>query len=764
MFRDLLASLTLEEKASLCAGADMWHARGVERLGLPSWMMTDGPHGLRKQKPSGEGAGLFDSVPATCFPPAANLAATWNRDCLERVGRAVARECLAEDVGVILGPGVNIKRSPLCGRNFEYFSEDPLVAGELAAALIEGCQAEGVGTSLKHFAANNQEKYRLLSDSVVDERTLREIYLPAFEIAVRKAAPWTVMCAYNRVNGTYASENRWLLTEVLRDEWGFDGVLMTDWGACNDRVAGLEAGQDLEMPGPSHRHEKAIVEAVREGRLSEAVLDRTVERLLALASRVAMRRKEGFKADFDAHHRLAREVAAESVVLLKNENSFLPLEPKGKIAFIGEFAKKPRFQGGGSSHIEPTRLDDPWTEANNLGGFELIYAAGYSSKGDKPDPALIEEARKAAAAADRVVLFVGLTDRIESEGYDRTHLDLPEAHAALLEAVVGANPNVAVALSNGAPVAMPWLDRVPAVVEGYLGGQAAGGAMVDVLFGRVNPSGHLAETFPLRLEDTPAYLWYPGGRGMTEYREGVFVGYRHYETKKAPVLFPFGHGLSYTAFGFSNLRVPSGTVDGSKPVTVTVDVTNEGPVAGKIAVQLYVGDVERSVPRPEKELKAFEKVSLEPGERKTVSLTLDFRAWAFWSPERKAWTIEEGEFTVSVGASSADIRVSAPVAVRDFTAVPSFPDRDSILPEFRAFPVGAKFADILSAPFKASLGHLDPDSPEAKMAETMTEEIPLRAMLNFAAGSISEELTDAVIAVIRGERPESDLEGMKGWK
>ena len=496
--KDLLVQMTLEEKASFCSGRDFWHLKGIERLGIPSIMLTDGPHGLRKQTVSGERIDLNASVPATCFPTAAALAATWNRDLVYRVGQALAQECLAEKVAILLGPGANIKRSPLCGRNFEYFSEDPYLTGEMAKAHIQGVQSKGIGTALKHYAANNQESRRMSIDAIVDERALREIYLTGFEIAVRGAQPATVMCAYNRVNGTYCSEHRRLLTEILRDEWGYTGVVVSDWGAVNQRVKGLAAGLDLEMPGSRGQNDALLVKAIEAGELDETVLDRAVERLLTLTLRLTGVLKEDASYDRNAHHALARQVAGEAAVLLKNEGGILPLGAVGSIALIGAFAKTPRHQGAGSSQVKPTRLENLYDELVKLVGHEQTvgYADGYRLRGDTVDQALLGEACSVAAQAAVAIVCVGLPDSFEVEGVDRAHMRLPQSHDALVEAVAGVNPNVVVVLSNGSPVEMPWEDRVKGILEGYLGGQAGGGAIADILTGRVNPSGKLCRDFP----------------------------------------------------------------------------------------------------------------------------------------------------------------------------------------------------------------------------------------------------------------------------
>jgi beta-glucosidase len=745
MTRDLdkiVESMTLEEKASLCSGKDFWSTKAVERLGILSWIMTDGPHGLRKPGGSMDQVGLHDSINATCFPSGATFASTWNRELVQELGQALGRECKAAQVGVVLGPAVNIKRSPLCGRNFEYLSEDPYLAGEMAKSHIMGVQSQGVGTSMKHFAANNQEKLRLFIDAVVDERALREIYLPAFEIAVKEAQPWTVMCSYNKINGTYSSENPWLLTQVLKKEWGHTGIVVTDWGACNDRVAGLAAGNELEMPGSDGINDAEIVAAVKAGKLAEGVLDASVKRMLDVTFRVLDNLDPGATYEKAAHHALARRIAAEGMVLLKNEGQLLPIRGSKRVALIGAFAKKPRYQGGGSSHINPTRIDDAVEEAAKLAGpgCAIEYAAGYSLANDKIDAALLAEARKTAAAAEVAVLFIGLTDVLESEGFDRTGLGLPSSHLALLEEVLAVQKKVVVVLSNGAPVEMPWIDKVPSVLEGYLGGQAWGGAVADLLFGVESPSGKLAETFPVRIEDNPSFLNFPGEATKVEYREGLFVGYRYYDAVKLRPLFPFGHGLSYTTFEYSNLKVDKKKLRDTETVKVSVEVKNSGSVEGKEVVQLYVGDLEASVVRPPRELKGFVKVALQPGEKKTVSFALGKRAFAFWSPAHGDWTVETGEAEIAVGSSSADLRLREVVTV------------ESTAPDIRLWTLNSSFGDVIRHPLGSSLegkvrprlaatfGSLDPASPEALMVEAMIREMPLRNMIRMTKSMTKEEV------------------------
>lgn len=627
--KELISKMTLEEKAGVCSGLDFWHTKPVERLGVPSVMVSDGPHGLRKQDTAGDHLGINDSIKAVCMPAACATAASFDRELIAHMGEAIGDSCQHEELAVVLGPAVNIKRSPLCGRNFEYFSEDPYLAGEMSASYINGVQSRNVGTSIKHFAANNQEHRRMSSSSNVDERTLREIYFPAFEISVKKAQPWTVMCSYNRLNGTYASEHPWLLTDVLRGEWGFEGYVMSDWGAVSDRVAGVAAGMDLEMPGSGGINDKKIVEAVRSGKLDEAVVDQAVERILEITYRYLDNAKPETPWDQEADHQLSAQIAAECMVLLKNEG-VLPLSKEDDIAFIGEFAKKPRFQGGGSSHINSFKITSAMDAAE---GLKVSYAQGYSVDKDEATDAMIAEAVAAAKAAKVAVVFAGLPDAYESEGYDRTHMAMPACQNKLIEAVAAANANTVVVLHNGSPVEMPWIDKVKGVLEAYLGGQAVGQAVVKILFGDVNPSGHLPETFPVKLSDNPSYLYYGGEGNEADYREGIFVGYRYYDKKDMEVLFPFGYGLSYTTFACSNLRLSASEITDQETLTATVTVTNTGTCAGKTVVQLYVGDKVSSVLRPVRELKGFEKVALAPGESKDISFVLYKRAFAYWNTE-----------------------------------------------------------------------------------------------------------------------------------
>lgn len=732
--KELVAQMTLEEKAAMCSGADFWHTEAVERLGIPASMVSDGPHGLRKQDQEGDHLGVNESIKAVCFPAGCGTAASFNRELLTQMGETLGNECQAEGVSVILGPAVNIKRSPLCGRNFEYYSEDPVVASEMAGALIHGIQSKNVGTSIKHFLANNQETRRMSSDSRVDERTLNEIYLAAFEGAVKKEKPWTVMCSYNRINGTYAAQNHQYLTETLRDKWGFDGYVVSDWGAVNNRVEDLKAGLDLEMPGSNGANDKMIIGAVLSGELDEGIVDEAVEHILNIVFRYEDNRDQNAVFDRDRDHEMARRVAEETIVLLKNEG-VLPLSEQQKVAFIGKYAKKPRYQGGGSSHINSHKITSALDAAAQM--KNVTYAQGFDDAEDKTDEKLLAEAVEVARNADVAVIFAGLPDKFESEGFDRKHMAMPNCQNELIEKVAAVQPNTVVVLHNGSPVEMPWINQVKGVVEAYLGGQAVGGAVCDILFGKVNPSAKLPETFPLRLEDNPSYLSYIGEGDMVEYREGIFVGYRYYDKKKMDVLFPFGYGLSYTTFAYSNLTVDKEQMKDTDPLRVTVDVTNTGNVAGKEVVQLYVADKESSVIRPVKELRDFAKVELAPGETKTVTFMLDKRAFAYYSVRIHDWHVETGEFDIMIGKSSRDIELTKTVTVESTVKLPFVYTTDTTLGDVKRDP---KAWEIVSGIMSKGLfGEEQGNSEGEAAAEAMSEEMnaamveymPLRGAISF---------------------------------
>ncbi|GGO14547.1 glycoside hydrolase family 3 C-terminal domain-containing protein [Microbispora bryophytorum] len=715
-----LNALTLEQKASLLSGRDFWTTKPLDEAAIPSITLCDGPHGVRREAGGSDHLGINESIPATCFPPAAAVGSSWDPEVAARIGAAVGREGRALGVAVVLGPGVNIKRSPLCGRNFEYYSEDPLLSGVLAAAHVAALQAEGPGASVKHFAANNQETERMRVSAEVDERTLREIYFPAFERVVTQARPATVMCSYNRVNGVHASQNRWLLTDVLRREWGFNGVVVSDWGAVQDRVAALAAGLDLEMPRTGGASDRRIVDAVRAGDLDEATVNASVRRVVALTER-----HSGVSGAFDsdAHHALARELAAECAVLLKNEDGTLPLSAEARIAVIGEFAARPRFQGGGSSHVHATRVDAALDAIRALAP-DVAYAPGFSLDGSGDARELREAAAEAAASADVAVVFAGLSEREESEGFDRETIDLPAVQIELIRAVAAATRRTVVVLSNGGVVSLEgWHDDVDAVLEGWLLGQAGGSAVADLLFGAVNPSGRLAESIPVRLKDTPSYLNFPGEAGQVRYGEGVMVGYRYYETVELPVRYPFGHGLSYTTFAIDGLRVVR---TGDDRATVTMRVTNTGDRAGKHVVQVYVSTAAGPVRRPVRELRAFRKVSLAPGESRTVTLPLDRRAFAYYDVPLGRWTVAPGDYTIQIGENASSVVAETTIGLGGDSVVPVV-SLDSTLGEWLSHPLaGPALLRVLSG--GKSRRTEEDDENGLRMASSM----PMGRFLTFA--------------------------------
>ncbi|MGY1836636.1 glycoside hydrolase family 3 C-terminal domain-containing protein [Blastococcus sp. SYSU DS0510] len=730
-----MTALPLERKAALLSGQDFWSTAPVEEAGLPSVVLTDGPHGVRRQAGDFDRIGLLQSLPATCFPPAVAVASSWDPEVAERIGAAVGREARALGVPVVLGPGVNIKRSPLCGRNFEYYSEDPLLSGVLGAAHVRGQQGEGVGASVKHFAANNQETQRMQVSAEVDERTLREIYLPAFERVVTEARPATVMCAYNKVNGVYASQHRWLLTEVLRDEWGFEGAVVSDWGAVQDRVAALEAGLDLQMPGDHGTGNGLVVDAVKAGTLEESVVDRSVRRVAALAELVT-EPANGF--DVDGHHALARELAADCAVLLKNDGGALPLAAGARIAVVGEFARSPRYQGGGSSNVNATRVDDALGALRELLDVPVAFAAGFSLDGSGNAETLREEAVAIARDAEVAVVFAGLADADESEGFDRTTLDLPAPQVQVIRAVAQVAPRTVVVLSSGGIVSLEgWHDDVDAVLAGFLLGQAGGSALADLLTGRANPSGRLAETIPLRLQDNPSYLNFPGEQGHVRYGEGVMVGYRHYTTVDRPVRYPFGHGLGYTTVETGDLQV---TATGDDSASVTVTVANTGDRAGRHVVQVYVATTAGPVRRPARELRAFTKVSLEPGESRTVTLALDRRAFAYWDVREGRWLVAPGEYTVQVGDSAADVVAEATLALTGDDVVPELTLTSSVVEWFEHPVVGAQLLEGFLATMPAGAAemhdgmlHMIGSMPMGRFAADFGSAIPIAELERLMA-------------------------------
>lgn len=757
--KKLVNELTLEEKASLCSGADFWHTEAIDRLNIPAAMVSDGPHGIRKQENLADHMGVAESIKAIGFPTASAMACSFDRDLLHKVGDALGEECVAEDLAVLLGPGINMKRSPICGRNFEYYSEDPVVAGELGAAFVNGVQEHGVGTSLKHFAANNQEWRRMSISAEIDERTLREIYLAAFETVVKKAQPWTIMCSYNRINGVYSCENDWLLNKVLRDEWGFEGLVMTDWGAMDERVPSLKAGLDLEMPDCHGETDKLIVKAVQSGELEESVLDTAVERILTMVDKYLTARKDIDPAsmvhplpssvergyDVAAHHALARTTAEQSAVLLKNED-ILPLQKDKKIAFIGEFAKVPRIQGGGSSHINNTSIES----ALDAAGDSVSYAQGFHIDEETTDETLLQEAITLAKESDVAVIFAGLPDSFESEGFDRTHLNMPANQNELIARISEVQPNVVVVLHSGSPIAMPWLDKVAGVLQMYLAGQASGGAAVNLLFGDATPCGKLAETFPLHLEDNPSYLNFPGNREKVCYQEGVFIGYRYYDKKKMDVLFPFGYGLSYTDFTYSNMKV---TVNGKNAadvdviketdeIVVSADITNTGNCDGAEIVQLYIKNPVVYEIRPEKELRDFAKVFLKAGETKTVTFMLNARAFSYYETRIHDWYAESGDYEILLASSSRDIRLQYTVSITGSKKIPFVADYVTTCEDVELFAKDGSALDemLRRSGFAEATDHDGDDSMgsgTADMMKAMFTGTPLHSILSFS----SEELT-----------------------
>lgn len=743
----LVAKMTLEEKASLCSGETAWSTKAITRLGIPSIFMTDGPHGLRKAV----GFDFTNSVPATCFPTASALASSWNPALAQKMGEALAVESQANDVQILLGPGVNMKRSALGGRNFEYFSEDPILAGTIATAYINGVQSQGVGTSMKHFAANSQETERMSNSSNVDERTLNEIYFPAFEMAVKNAQPWTVMCSYNRLNGVYASESPYLLNDVLKKQWGFKGFVVSDWGAVNERAAGVDAGLGLEMPASGGFNDKKIVDAVKKGTLSEARLNEIVIDVLAVTLKAKDSHKKGIVVDKIKHNELARQVSSECIVLLKNDNAILPLKSSlKKIAIVGDFGKNPRYQGAGSSQVRPTQILNALTELQKLAkGTQFSFSTGYNTEGETND-AQIAEAVQNAKNAELVIVFAGLPDSYESEGYDRNNLDMPAGHNKLIAEVAKANANIVVVLMNGAAVSMPWKNDVTAIVEAYLGGQAGGGAIADVLTGKVNPSGKLSETFPARLEDTPTAMDFPSRDGNAIYGEGIFIGYRYYDKKKIEPNFPFGYGLSYTTFDYSDITANTTSAKDSDAITITVKVKNTGKVAGKEVVQLYVHEQESEVARPENELKHFEKVSLLPGEEKTVSFNLTSRDFAYYNSKSHDWAIKSGKFDIRVGSSSRNLPLQQTIDIQSTKIAKVVFTRESLFKEFKKAPNSeAIYAQIVQS-FTGSTkkAETEDEKKAAKFLEAMLADMPINKFLLLSGGKFSEESLDAILKAV----------------
>ncbi|WP_019925113.1 glycoside hydrolase family 3 C-terminal domain-containing protein [Nocardia sp. BMG111209] len=729
------------QQAALTGGASFWSTREVG--GTAAFTLHDGPHGLRKQTGETDHLGIGESVPATCFPPAVALAQTWSVASAGEVGAALGRECRAEGVGVLLGPGVNIKRDPRGGRNFEYLSEDPYLTGELGAAWVNGLQAQGVGASVKHFAANNAENDRMRASSDIDPRTLREIYLRGFARIVRAARPWTVMCSYNRLNGVRVSEDRWLLTEVLRGEWGFDGVVVSDWGAVRDRPAAVAAGVDLAMPGPDPGGDERIVAAVARGELPAAAVERAAGRVAALSARIAAAGAPEAGFDRDAHHALAARIAARAIVLLRNENELLPLDRAQSAVVIGEFARTPRYQGGGSSHVNPTRLDIPLDEIRRVAGSEVPFAAGFTTDGSGDAAALRREAVELARSAEVAVLFLGVDAGQESEGFDRDHLELPGEQLTLLREIAAVQGNIVVVLAHGGVLRLtPVTELAPAILDGALLGQAGGSAIAEVLYGVVNPSGKLAETVPARLEDVPSYLEFPGGFSHTRYAEGLFVGYRWYDARGIEVAFPFGHGLSYTTFGYTDLRLESGE-DG---ITATVAVTNTGTRAGREIVQFYAGLPGSAHTRAVRELKGFAEVTLEPGQTADVTVAIRREDLAYWDIRIDDWVVEPGDYEIAAAASGADLRLRRTVTVTGDT-VPLSVDGDTTLGELLADPAAAAAViPLLQQMMPADGGGTALGMDIARMVMS----IPLGMLASFAGGDAGDLVDRIRTAVEHG--------------
>ncbi|SCY47116.1 glycoside hydrolase family 3 C-terminal domain-containing protein [Butyrivibrio sp. INlla14] len=776
-YQDIIEKMTIEEKAAFLSGKGEWQTREFERLGIPSIFCSDGPHGIRKQAGAGDHLGLNESLPATCFPTAATVANSWDTELGEELGKTLGKEAMAEGVNVLLGPGLNIKRSPLCGRNFEYFSEDPYLAGKMAASYVRGIQSQGVYACPKHFAVNSQELRRMAMNAVVDERTLREIYLSGFEIAVKEGKAKTIMSAYNEVNGTYANENKHLLTDILRKDWGFDGIVITDWGASNDHALGVAAGSNLEMPNPGLDSARELVAAVESGKISMEDVDARVDELLDAVMTLYVN-AQGKSDDFDkaAHHAVARKAATESTILLKNEGNILPLKPGAKVAIIGDFAFVPRYQGAGSSLVNPTKIE---TVSEILGNYDVQVigsSRGYSRTGEE-DAATRKEALDIAKRADIVLFFFGLNEDSESEGMDRTHMRIPQNQINLLQELGQVNKNLVGIISAGSAIEMPWHHYFKAILHGYLNGQAGASAVMDILTGKVCPSGKLSETVPRRLEDTPAYRYYPSTERTSEYRESLFVGYRYYETAEVPVLYPFGFGLSYTSFEYSDLNV---TDEG-----ISFTIKNVGQMEGAEIAQMYVSLPDAKVFRPEKELKGFAKVFLKPGESKKVEIAFDDKTFRYWNVKTNKWEVEGGQYKILLGASSADIRLTGDITRTATTEeLPYVPEK---MPTYYS----GKIQTVEDAEFEALLGRSIPDgkwnglltandaicqmyyaksglarfaykrltamkkkadeSGKPNLNVLFIYNMPFRAMAKMTGGAVSMDMVDGIVDIVNGK-------------
>lgn len=745
---DIVSKMTLDEKASMVSGKDFWHLDEIDHLDIPSVMVCDGPHGLRKQDDSADHLGINDSIKAVCFPTAAGTACSFDRDMMYEMGQVLGEECQAENVSILLGPAVNIKRSPLCGRNFEYISEDPYLTGELAASYINGVQSKNVGTSIKHFAVNNQEKRRLTVSAVVDERTLREIYLPGFETAVKKAQPWTVMCAYNQLNGEYCSQHDYLLNQILRKDWDFKGYVVTDWGAAVDRVKGIPAGLELEMPSSGMLNTNKIIEAVQNGFLDEKALDTACERILEKTMFYTEHHDTTAELDLMVDHKKALNFAKQSMVLLKNDNNLLPLSEDAKIAFIGEFAKKPRFQGGGSSHINTDNVVSAYDVVRNQPYF-AGYAKGFPVNADKVVPKDFANALELARDSDIAVVFAGLPEYMESEGFDRDSLDMPRCQNLLIEEIVKVQQNTVVVLHNGSAVTMPWVNKVPAILESYLAGETVGQAQMDILFGETNPSGKLAESFPWALSDTSCYNYFPGHRLTVEHREGIYVGYRYYDTVQKDVMFPFGHGLSYTTFEYTGLKLSKKSITEKDTIEVSLKVKNTGKCDGAEIVQVYVEALDSKVFRSKQELKGFTKVFLKAGEEKAVSVELNARAFAYYNIDIADWYCESGKYNIHVAASSRDIRLTDTITLKNSKNVDS-PYKAGLLPEYYAGRVNV----VTNESFTQLLGFSIPE-PKFPSTHRFTLEDTLEdVQYTFWGGMIVKALNAVTTRVkLLGDNP-----------
>jgi beta-glucosidase len=767
-YKSIIEQMTNEEKAYMGSGSDFWHTQPIPRLGVDSIMMTDGPHGLRKQKGQGDHIGINQSHPSTCFPTAATIANSWDRKLIKSMGEALAKECHSANVSVLLGPGINIKRSPLCGRNFEYFSEDPFLTGELASSFVFSIEKNGIGTSLKHFAVNNQEYYRMVSNSIIDQRALREIYLSSFERVVKQAKPSTVMAAYNKVNNVYCCENEFLLTDILRSEWGFQGAVISDWGATNDRIQSHIAGMDLEMPGNAKDNDKKIAKALNQGQLNPRIIDASISRMLSL---IENHPTTGEPFSEEEHHQLARYIASQSFVLLKNEH-LLPLTSTERILIVGDMAKNPRYQGSGSSLITPTKLPSLLDALNNE-QIPYTYTSGTGQK-DIRDEALLNEALSLAKQAKVVVIMAGLPETYESEGFDREHLHIPDSHNELISKICEVNKNVVVIISAGSPITMPWLPSVGAVLQTYLSGQAGSEAILDIILGRINPSGKLAESYPKVIEDTPCYTTFAQPGRNACYKESIFVGYRYYDTFNVEVLFPFGYGLSYTSFAYENIKVEGDFPD----LNVTFDIRNTGSVAGSEIAQLYIHHKHPIIFKANRELKGFDKVYLEPSQSKKVTISLDARSFSYFNTDINDWVIENGKYEIQIGASLMDIRLKHsisydkntteipvnckkefiedyyhrhhPISIKDgtftqLTGIPipfAFKRKDepftinSTITELSEVWIGRIFAYIAKKQSASVMPSSKNDEKIMKMVERGVMESPLRSLISLSNGAL----------------------------